>query len=222
TKKECEFIEKNAQLQPSAKLLDLACGHGRHANYFAQKGYPVTGIDFDEDFIRRARATALEAQLTATFKLQNMLDIAYESEFDLIYLLANSLGFLDRDDCKLLFQKMNKALKINGKILIDCKNRDHLFQEIRPCNITEKGENLMIDRLSFDPIAGTTTNNRIYIKDGKRYDTPFTMYAYNYYDLEQFAKAQDLKISRIFGSWNGEYLDANSRRMLLFMDKKSS
>jgi len=222
TNKECEFLEKHAKLQTTTRLLDLACGHGRHANHFARKGYQVTGIDFNDAFIQTAKNIALQEQLDVEFKLQNILDIQYQDEFDFIYLLSNSLGFLDRQDSAILFRKMSKALKTKGKILIDCKNRDHLLQEIRPCSITEKGEDFMIDRLSFDPIAGTTTNKRIYIKDGKRYDTPFSMYAYNYHDLEEFVKNQQLKISKIFGSWEGERFSANSKRMLFFIERISS
>ena len=34
-------------VKPGATLLDLACGHGRHARWFTQRGVAVTGIDRD-------------------------------------------------------------------------------------------------------------------------------------------------------------------------------
>ncbi len=34
-------------LPPSARVLDVACGHGRHAHWLAQAGHDVTGIDRD-------------------------------------------------------------------------------------------------------------------------------------------------------------------------------
>lgn len=30
---------------PGGSVLDIACGHGRHLRWFAQRGHPVTGID---------------------------------------------------------------------------------------------------------------------------------------------------------------------------------
>jgi SAM-dependent methyltransferase len=32
---------------PGAPVLDLACGHGRHARYFSRRGHPVLAIDRD-------------------------------------------------------------------------------------------------------------------------------------------------------------------------------
>jgi SAM-dependent methyltransferase len=36
-----------ARLQPGARVLDLACGHGRHARHLAQLGCRVTAVDVD-------------------------------------------------------------------------------------------------------------------------------------------------------------------------------
>ena len=77
----------------------------------------------------------------------------------------------------------------------------------------------MIDRLSFNPKYGTTTNNRIYIKDGKRYDTPFTMYSYNYTDLKYFIERASLKIQKVLGGWKDEEFDSDSRRIILILEK---
>ncbi len=32
-------------LHPGGSVLDVACGHGRHMRWFAQRGHPVTGVD---------------------------------------------------------------------------------------------------------------------------------------------------------------------------------
>lgn len=32
-------------VRPGGSVLDVACGHGRHVRWFAQRGHPVTGID---------------------------------------------------------------------------------------------------------------------------------------------------------------------------------
>ena len=38
-----------------ARILDLACGKGRHAAFLAEKGYEVTGIDLSGESIRTAK-----------------------------------------------------------------------------------------------------------------------------------------------------------------------
>lgn len=47
---------------PGGSVLDIACGHGRHMNWFAQQGHPVTGIDRSAEAIATA-ATYGEAVL---------------------------------------------------------------------------------------------------------------------------------------------------------------
>lgn len=32
-------------VRPGGSVLDVACGHGRHLRWFAQRGHPVTGVD---------------------------------------------------------------------------------------------------------------------------------------------------------------------------------
>ncbi len=78
----------------------------------------------------------------------------------------------------------------------------------------------MIDRLSYDPITGTSTNKRIYIKDGKRYDTPFSMTLYNYQDVLQMTAKLPLEMVQTYGSRDGSQLDGSSRRMIFVLRKK--
>ena len=41
------MIRHAAHVKPGARLLDVACGHGRHAKFFAQRGALVTAVDRD-------------------------------------------------------------------------------------------------------------------------------------------------------------------------------
>ena len=46
------WIERWAHLVPAGgTVLDVACGHGRHARFFAQRGMRVTAVDRDADAI---------------------------------------------------------------------------------------------------------------------------------------------------------------------------
>ena len=53
------FVEKLiALLQPAAgsRMLDIACGEGRHARQLAGHGYDVVGIDISGECIQEAKA----------------------------------------------------------------------------------------------------------------------------------------------------------------------
>ena len=57
--KEAEiFIKKlidHLQPAPGSRILDVACGKGRHSKTLASLGFEVTGIDISPDSIRQAR-----------------------------------------------------------------------------------------------------------------------------------------------------------------------
>src|ERR1700716_2470620 len=59
----------------TGSLLDAGCGTGDNALFFASRGQKVTGIDFLEEPIRRARRKAAERGLPATFLVQDALTL---------------------------------------------------------------------------------------------------------------------------------------------------
>ena len=49
-------------LSPGGRVLDVACGQGRHLHWFAQRGHPVTGIDRSEAAIAFANSLGTGVQ----------------------------------------------------------------------------------------------------------------------------------------------------------------
>jgi SAM-dependent methyltransferase len=56
-------------------VLDAGCGTGNTALFFAALGHQVTGIDFVDEAIRRARAKAAERGLTAKFLIKDAMTL---------------------------------------------------------------------------------------------------------------------------------------------------
>jgi SAM-dependent methyltransferase len=54
-------------LRPGGNVLDVACGHGRHLRWFAQRGHPVTGVDRSPEAI--AAVSDLGTALVADIEL---------------------------------------------------------------------------------------------------------------------------------------------------------
>lgn len=58
TKRQVDFIIKTLDLKGNEKVLDLACGFGRHALEFARRGYDVTGVDITPEYVAYANEQA--------------------------------------------------------------------------------------------------------------------------------------------------------------------
>jgi tRNA/tmRNA/rRNA uracil-C5-methylase (TrmA/RlmC/RlmD family) len=67
TENQVNFIIKALGLKGKVRILDLACGYGRHSLMFAQKGFSVVGVDITKDHIDDAIKTANDNSLTAEF-----------------------------------------------------------------------------------------------------------------------------------------------------------
>src|SRR5256712_11848977 len=56
-----EWIVGVAALEAGARILDAPCGVGRHSIELARRGFQVTGVDFSETELDRARKAGTEA-----------------------------------------------------------------------------------------------------------------------------------------------------------------
>jgi 2-polyprenyl-3-methyl-5-hydroxy-6-metoxy-1,4-benzoquinol methylase len=72
------FLDVAAQI--TGNVLDAGCGTGDNALFFAERGCAVTGIDFLEEPIRRAKRKAAERGLSVTFLVKDATTLKDWSE----------------------------------------------------------------------------------------------------------------------------------------------
>ncbi|MFA6583153.1 MAG: class I SAM-dependent methyltransferase [Elusimicrobiaceae bacterium] len=121
---EAAFFVKALGLKKGAKLLDLACGQGRHCVEFAKKGLAVTGFDFTKEYLADARERAEQAGVSVAFVCGDMRKLAYRNEFDAVVCAFTSFGYFDRKTNFVVLKKIAAALKPGGKVIIDVISRD--------------------------------------------------------------------------------------------------
>lgn len=85
TKQEVEFLMSALGLKPGMNLLDVGCGPGRHAYYFAELGVNVHGIDISQTFIDIASAGAPRG---ATFERADAREMSYHQQYDAVISLC--------------------------------------------------------------------------------------------------------------------------------------
>jgi SAM-dependent methyltransferase len=106
-------------LPEKAKVLDLACGKGRHAIYLNKLGFDVLGVDLSENSITEANKNGNE---TLHFKVHDMRH-PFEQKFDAIFNLFTSFGYFENEDDNLkTLIAIKESLSEYGFAVIDFMN----------------------------------------------------------------------------------------------------
>jgi len=128
--RELPFLLKLMEEKGKGRILDLACGSGRHAIALAKKGFLVMGIDKSVEMIKAAIKYSEIANVNVHFLVADMVDVdrVVEGPFDLILCLGNSLALLPRlKELRRLVASIYSLLGKNGVFLAQILN----FTEIR-------------------------------------------------------------------------------------------
>src|SRR5947209_2914247 len=127
-----EWIVGVAALEAAARILDAPCGFGRHSIELARRGFQVTGVDFSETELDRARKAATEAGVPLRLVCQDIRDMEFPGEFDLAVNLFSSIGYFSDDEDRLVIDRFWRALKPGGMFVLDTRNRDQLVRSLPP------------------------------------------------------------------------------------------
>ena len=116
-------------LPDKAKVLDLACGKGRHSIYLNQLGFNVLGADLSENSIIEASKNTNES---LHFKVHDMRE-PFEEKFDAIFNLFTSFGYFENDQDNLTTLKaIKESLSEYGFAVIDFMNVTQVLETLVP------------------------------------------------------------------------------------------
>jgi SAM-dependent methyltransferase len=106
--------------QITGSILDAGCGTGENALFFARRGQKVTGIDFLEEPITRARRKAVERGLSANFLVMDALALKDLPEvFDGV-IDSGLLHVFSDEDRRRYVEGLATVLKPGGRLFLLC------------------------------------------------------------------------------------------------------
>ena len=112
----------------SLKILDLACGIGTHAIYWAKQDHQVVAVDISEKFITTAKETASREVADAQFVVGDIAELDYREEFDLITWIEGS--FFGQQ----VLSIVHSCLRQDGHFVCDVRNPENLTVRQRQGN----------------------------------------------------------------------------------------
>jgi ubiquinone/menaquinone biosynthesis C-methylase UbiE len=158
TEREIEGLREMLPLAPGARVLDVACGWGRHSISLARAGCRVTGLDLSDTLLARARKRAQASGVEVEWVRGDMREIAWEGRFDLALSLYSSLGyFLDDEEDLRVLRGARRALAPGGAFVLETMHRDHIVGDYaaRDWWETDDGRTVWVER-EFDAVEGVS------------------------------------------------------------------
>jgi SAM-dependent methyltransferase len=117
------------QLSPTSRVVDIGCGHGRHALALAQRGAAVFGLDSASALLNRARELAAELRAEVRWIRGDMRRLPFRSGCADAVIVMDAFGFFDnepehesvlREAARIVMTGGRLALKVvNGGAVLD-------------------------------------------------------------------------------------------------------
>ncbi|MBB2150763.1 class I SAM-dependent methyltransferase [Pedobacter gandavensis] len=217
---EAEFLIDNlsAHLKPASdsKILDIACGRGRHAIYLNKKGYDVTGIDLSEQSIKYAQQFE---QKNLHFFVHDMRKLSFINYFDLALNLFTSFGYFETEKEHVsALTAFRKSLKPDGTLVIDYFNTQKIIK-----NLTQQ-ETKTMDGIEFHlhkfVADGKIIKHINFEHRNKSFAFEERVQAFSKEDFERMLLKSGLQVTETFGNYALEPFDEIKSDRLILICKK--
>ena len=193
TAQEVAFLVAALGLEPGARVLDVGCGPGRHANALAARGMVVHGIDISHRFVELARAGAAPG---ASFERLDAREMAFDAEFDAaICLCQGAFGLMTAGGHdEVVLASIARALRPGGRLALSA------FSAYFVVKHWEGAE--------FDADTGVNhERTRIRDESGREIETSLWTGCYTPRELRLLCAAHGLRVDSISGVEPGAYGD---------------
>ena len=204
-------LTRYLNLPEGGKILDLACGKGRHSIYLNTLGYNVTGVDLSEESIKHAQQFE---NATLKFDVHDMSK-PYPDQFDAVFNLFTSFGYFEDETCNLKTIKSIKAeLNEFGFGVIDFMNVNYVIDQLVIEDVkTVEGINFYQKRRVED---GYIIKDISFEVDGEPYKFQERVKAFTLEDFEALFEKAGVYLLDVFGDYKlGKYHAQDSERLIM-------
>lgn len=209
-----DTLTQYLNIPEGGKILDLACGKGRHARYLNKIGYDVTGVDLSENSIAFAKKFENHR---LRFDVHDMCK-PYHKQFDAVFNLFTSFGYFENDADNLKTIEAIKAdLNADGFGVIDFMNSEFVIDNLVPEEVkTVDGIDFNLKRYVEN---GYIIKDITFTADGKVYHFKERVRGFTLADFEELFEQAGVYLLDIFGDYKLRKFSAKTSERLIMIFK---
>lgn len=203
-------------------VLDLACGPGRHAVAFAERGFDVTGVDLTPFLLEKARERAKNAQAVVEWVRSDMREFVRPEAFDLAVSLFTSFGYFDdeEDDIRVL-KNIRESLSARGTCVIDVMGKERIARDFEP-TFSERlsDDSLLVQRREITDDWSRIQNEWVLVRDDTAITHRFEHAIYSGRELKDRLQQAGFADIRLYGGFGGSPYDRQAQRLVAVAKKR--
>src|SRR3954462_4113794 len=204
-----ELIRRTLPFEPGWRVLDVACGAGRHARAFPSAGARCYGLDLSASLLRLARQVTTAPLVRADMR---QLPIRPAS-MDLTVNLFTSFGYFNRDaEHSAALAEMIGTLKSRGWFVIDFLNPAAVLQRLVPQETLVLGGDTVEVTRSVSP-DGRFVCKSIRVPRGKQYTERVRLFEPG--QISAMLEALGVSVAHSFGDYDASPPTPGSPRTIL-------
>jgi ubiquinone/menaquinone biosynthesis C-methylase UbiE len=123
----------------SSRLIDIGCGHGKHALALAGRGSEIIGIDFAVTLLNRARQLADGLRIDVRLIRGDMRRLPLRAECAEAAILMDAFGFFDTEDEQdAVLREAARVLIVGGRLAMKVVNGGLVLDSFRDIEREER------------------------------------------------------------------------------------
>ena len=215
-KKSISRILDHLGITSGYRVLDLACGRGRHAVHLRQSGVEVVGVDLSPENIAYAQRFATKG---LEFHVHDMREVFEKEGFDLVFNLFTSFGYFESyiENFEVI-QAVHSSLRPGGLFVLDFLNplRENLEKDVQK---EQNIENCTF-RISKKVEDGTFVKRIEVIDNDGTYSFEERVKAFDVWHLSTMLENAGFVVQNVFGNYALEpFVGSLSERTILIGKK---
>ncbi|PYO07851.1 MAG: hypothetical protein DMD30_09795 [Gemmatimonadetes bacterium] len=208
-------------LPVGSRVLDVACGQGRHAHLLAEAGYDVDGYDYSRKLLDVARKRGTGPTLRYARGDMRKMPTSWTKRFDAVLNLFTSFGFLAHpSDDQQVIKEFARVLKPDGLMIWHGASRDGVMARFLARDWWTSGTSLFAQEREFDPLSGVLTVRSNWRRGSRTGTREHRLRLYTATRLSELFAAVGLMVEQAFDGFNDRQLRRTSSEMLLVARKE--
>jgi SAM-dependent methyltransferase len=223
TGREVDRLIRMLRPNGSERVLDLACGNGRHALELTRRGFTVVGVELAGPLLEVAREDAARAGLEVTYLQADLRELEFEEEFDLVLNLdSGAIGYFESEEENLrTFAAAARALRSGGRQLMQLPNVLHAEAHLPKKTWIEGTSSVELLDQKWNKKDRSLYGSMHLVRFGDTFDPDdkiaFRQRLYSIQELDEILRGVEMRVTNAFRG-NGKAREPDDTQFEIFVE----